>query len=116
MNTKRHAHQCTIGLAMLGLASLAACGRSEGTPVPGDRNATTNIVSQPVVPAPPGNSAIQPADDTTRQAVEKTDQAGKGGAGSQSTVGTAASGAPPYTLNGAPEANVAPKQGAAPKK
>ena len=36
--------------------------------------------------------------------------------GAQSTVGSAAAGAPPYTLQGAPEGNKAPKDGEPPKQ
>ena len=85
-----------VSTAML----LSACGPRETTPTP-------TTTSQSTVPPPPGDSTPKAADSGTRNAVESNEKST-----SQSTVGTAASGAPPYTLNGAPEGNPAPAQGA----
>ena len=83
---------------------LSACGQRDATP-------TTEVppTSQATVPPPPGDSTPKAVDSTTRQAEEANE--GKTGTGSQSTVGTAASGLPPYTVGGAPEGNPAPSQG-----
>ncbi len=95
---------------------LNGCGKKDSPPQP-QVDATTNIVPQATVPAPPGDATPKPADTTTRQAVEgNNEKTGNPGDSSQSTVGSAASGAPPYTLNGAPEGNAAPKGGDAPRK
>jgi len=109
----RMTHQLSIGLVAT-CAVLAACSKQET--VPGNGTATTNIVQQPVVPPPPGDITPKPADEQTRQAAEANEGTGNRGGSGQSTVGSAASGAPPYTLNGAPEGNTAPKGGDAPKK
>ena len=84
-------------LAML----LAGCGQRDATP-----RADAQPTSQTTVPPPPGDSTPKAADSGTRSAVETNEKPG-----AQSTVGTAASGAPPYTLNGAPEGNTTPSQG-----
>lgn len=84
------------------LALLGACGKEADS----GTNPTTS--STPAVPAPPGDSAPKPADTMTAPAVsqnEKTDPS------APSTVGTAASGAPPYSLQSAPEGNPPPSQG-----
>ena len=84
--------------------TVAGCGQRDATP-------TTQVApsSQATVPPPPGDSTPKAADSGTRSAVEANEK--PSASGSQSTVGTAASGAPPYTLNGAPEGNPAPSQG-----
>ncbi len=106
-------HPLSIGL-VAAVAMLSACSKQET--VPGNDTATTSIVQQPVVPPPPGDSTPKAADETARQASEANESTGAKGGSSQSTVGTAASGAPPYTVNGAPEGNVAPKAGDVPQK
>lgn len=85
-------------------ATLAGCGQRDATP-------TTEVppTSQSTVPPPPGDSTPKAADSGTRNAVESNEK--PTAPGSQSTVGTAASGSPPYTLNGAPEGNPSPSQG-----
>ena len=85
-------------------AVLAGCGPRETAPT-----AEVAPTSQTTVPPPPGDSTPKAADSGTRTAVEANEK--PSAPGSQSTVGTAASGAPPYTLNGAPEGNTAPSQG-----
>ena len=81
---------------------LAGCGQRDATP----RTETPPTTSQTTVAPPPGDSTPKAADAGTRSAVETNEKPG-----TQSTVGTAAAGAPPYTLNGAPEGNTAPSQG-----
>lgn len=89
--------------------ALAACGPREAKP-------TTEVstTSQATVPPPPGDSTPKAVDSGTRTAVEVNEKASA--PGSQATVGTAASGAPPYTMGSAPEGNQAPAQGSAAKK
>ena len=98
-----HKSQACLTLLVSALL-LAGCGQRDATP-------TTDVppTSQGTIPPPPGDSTPKPADSNTRSAVEANENAG-----SQSTVGTAASGAPPYTLNSAPEGNTAPSQGSKP--
>ena len=86
-------------------AMLTACSRKETAP-PAPVASTT---SQATVPPPPGDSTPKPAEATARAAAEANEKTGA--AGRQTTVGSAAAGAPPYTLNGAPEGNQAPAQG-----
>lgn len=105
--------QVIIAFAMLGLAG---CGDKDTVRVPANDTATTHVEAKAVVPPPPGDATPKPADETTRQANEGNEKTGNPGGSDQSTVGTAASGAPPYTLNGAPEGNKAPKDGEPPKK
>lgn len=95
--------------ALLGISALVAgCGKSsDATPA-----APAASSAQGTVPPPPGDSTPKAADATTRQAVEgNNEKTGNPGGSAQSTVGTAASGAPPYSLNSAPEGNTAPSQG-----
>ncbi len=103
------ASMIAVGAAIV----LAGCGGSDA-PRP-TTTAATDLTSQPVVPPPPGDSTPKAIDSGARVAAEGTDSASRT-SGGQSTVGTAASGAPPYTLNSAPEGNKAPMDGAAPKK
>ncbi len=103
-----------VAFAMLG--GLGGCGNKDAAPVPANDTATTHVEAQAVVPPPPGDATPKPADETTRAAAEGNEKSGNPGGSAQSTVGTAASGAPPYTLNGAPEANKAPNSGEPPKK
>jgi hypothetical protein len=117
-NRMRSTFQTSLLLttAVVAALLLGACGKKDAPPQP-QTDATTNIVPQATVPPPPGDATPKPADTTTRQAVEgSNEKTGNPGDGSQSTVGSAASGSPPYSLNGAPEGNVAPKGGDAPKK
>jgi hypothetical protein len=79
---------------------LGGCGQRDATP------SEPQATSQATVPPPPGDSTPKAVDSGTRTAVETNEKPA-----AQSTVGTAASGAPPYTLNGAPEGNPAPSKG-----
>lgn len=97
------------GLALAGASALTACSKTDNATSAPSASATSS--DRATVPPPPGNSTPKAADSTTRAAVESNEKTGSGGAGQQSTVGTAASGAPPYTLNGAPEGNPTPAQG-----
>ncbi len=97
---------CT-SLTILGAATLlSGCSKPEGTPT---ASTASTSPGQATVPPPPGDSTPKAADSSTRQAMENNEHTS--GKAQQSTVGTAASGAPPYTLNGAPEGNTAPSQG-----
>ena len=89
---------------LLAMTMLAGCNRSQET-------ATASLPTAGTVPPPPGDSTPKPVDSDTRKAVEGNNEK-TGASSTQSTVGTAASGAPPYTMNGAPEGNAAPQQGA----
>ena len=83
-------------------ASLGACGKEAST------GASTTTPDTATVPAPPGDSVPKAVETMPAPAMsqnEKTD------ASTPSTVGTAASGAPPYSLQSAPEGNPAPSQG-----
>ena len=87
------------------LALLGACGKEAST---GANTATPDTAT---VPAPPGDSTPKAVETMPAPAVsqnEKTD------ASAPSTVGTAASGAPPYSLQSAPEGNPPPSQGSKP--
>lgn len=84
--------------------SLTACGPREAKPTTG-----VSTTSQATVPPPPGDSTPIAVDSGTRTAVEANEK--PSAPGSQATVGTAASGAPPYTMGSAPEGNRAPSQG-----
>jgi hypothetical protein len=95
-------------------ALLGACGKPD--PNKAASAVPTDQTSQTATPPPPGDSTPKPADSSTRSAAEANEKPAGSAAGQQSTVGTAASGAPPYTLQGAPEGNQAPKGGEAPKK
>ena len=92
---------------------LTACGKQDATPV-----ASTTSATQATVPPPPGDSTPTPADSNTRAVAQGNEKTGASGA--QTTVGSAAAGAPPHSLNSAPEGNQAPSQGTkaseAPKK
>lgn len=90
---------CTTGL-------LAACSQKEAAPPSANASSTT---AQAPVPPPPGDSTPKPAESTVRAVAEGNEKTGA--SGPQTTVGSAAAGAPPYTLNGAPEGNQAPAQG-----
>jgi hypothetical protein len=96
------------------VALLGACGKPD--PNKATAAVPTDQTSQTATPPPPGDSTPKAADSSTRSASEANEKPGGSGPGQQSTVGTAASGAPPYTLQGAPEGNQAPKGGEAPKK
>ena len=88
---------------LLAMTLLAGCDRSPET-------RTASLPTAGTVPPPPGDSTPKPVDSETRKAVEGGNEK-TGGSNTPSTVGTAASGAPPYTLNSAPEGNTAPQQG-----
>ena len=100
-------------LAVLCLAALGACDKPAS--VKAVDPASTDQTAQSTTPPPSGDSTPKAADNATRSASEGTEQASRS-SGSQSTVGTAASGAPPYSLNSAPEGNPAPKNGEPPRK
>lgn len=104
----------TIAALLIGVAFFG-CTRHDQDPLKATANLPTDQTSQPTVQAPAGDSTPKPADSDTRSASESTDATSRSPS-AQSTVGTAAAGAPPYTLNGAPEGNKAPKDGEAPKK
>ncbi len=97
-------------LPALLLALLSACGRHDD---PKTAGIPTDQTSQPTTPPPAGDSTPKAADPQTATAAPATEDASRT---SQSTVGSAASGAPPYTLGSAPEGNKAPKDGDPPKK
>lgn len=84
---------------------LTACSQKEAAPPA----ASASTSSQATVPPPPGDSTPKPAESTARAVAEANEKTGA--SGPQSTVGSAAAGAPPYTLNSAPEGNQAPAQG-----
>jgi hypothetical protein len=95
---------------VFGLAALTGCSKPDSNPATKDVKVDTT--SQPAEAPPPGDSTPKAADSSTRSASEgSNEKTGGSGTGSQSTVGTAASGAPPYTVGGAPEGNQASGQG-----
>ncbi len=90
------------------LAVFGACSKD---PAASTSTATPASSSTATVAAPPGDSTPKPADSMAAPAMpqnEKTTSA------NPSTVGTASSGAPPYSLQGAPEGNPATSQGSKP--
>ncbi len=89
------------------LASIGACGKAPATNTSSATTATTTS-STPTVPAPSGDSTPKPADTMAAPAMPQNE---KTGSTTPSTVGTASSGAPPYSMQGAPEGNPAPSQG-----
>jgi hypothetical protein len=114
MQTFRVNRACTIGAALLATLCITACDKAVNSQTAG---VPTDQTAQSTTPPPPGDSTPKAADSQTRAASEANEKPGATGAGgSQTTVGTAASGAPPYTLQGAPEGNPSPKGGEAPKK
>ncbi len=110
MQTSAAIRARAIGTALLVTLCIAACDKGVN---PQTAGVPTDQTSQPTAPPPPGDSTPKAADSQSRVASEANE---KPGTGSQTTVGTAASGAPPYTLQGAPEGNPAPKGGDAPNK
>ena len=94
-----------LGLApaLLGAAlSVAGCSRSEA-PAPAATASNASSPAAGIVPPPPGDATPIPADSDRRAAVQSNEKTGA--SGPQSTVSSAAAGAPPYTLNSAPEGN-----------
>jgi hypothetical protein len=102
-----------IGTALLTTLLIAGCDSAVN---PQTASVPTDRTEQPTVPPPPGDSTPKAIDSGTRVASQANEKPGASGAASQSTVGTAASGAPPYTLQGAPEGNPSPAVGEPPKK
>ena len=92
------------------LAVLGACGKHPATSSSSSTSATTTS-STGTVPAPSGDSTPKPADTMAAPVAQPNE---KTGGTTQSTIGTAASGAPPYSVQGAPEGNPAPSQGTKP--
>jgi hypothetical protein len=111
-----HVDSITVLAALCGALLVGGCQKQDA-PVPTPKTASipTDETRQTVTAPPPGDSTPKAADENTEVKSEATDAAGRSG-GAQSTVGTAASGAPPYTLGSAPEGNKAPQGGNAPKK
>lgn len=94
-----------LGISIVAASgSLVACTQRDAIPAP-PRSASASAT----VPPPPGDSTPTPVDSDKRAAAQGNEKTGA--SGPQSTVGTAAAGAPPYTLNSAPEGNQAPSQG-----
>ena len=91
-------------------SSLTGCGKRDDAASATPSTASSSTTAQATTPAPAGDSTPKAADTETRQAVGANEKTA-GGSSQQSNVGTAASGAPPYTLNSAPEGNQAPSQG-----
>lgn len=95
-----------LSIAIVGAStSLVACTQRDSIPSP--KSATSPQAA--TVPPPSGDSTPVPVDSDKRVAAQGNEKTGS--AGEQTTVGTAAAGAPPYTLNSAPEGNQAPSQG-----
>ncbi len=95
------------GFALLcASGALAGCSQKEAAPPAANAASTT---TQATVPPPPGDSTPKPAESAVRAVAEGNEKTGA--SGPQTTVGSAAAGAPPYTLNSAPEGNQAPSQG-----
>ncbi len=97
-----------VALAVM-LATLGACGKEPRTSA--STSAATTTTSTAIVPAPVGDSTPKAADTMAAPAMPQNE---KTGSTEPSTVGTAASGAPPYSMQGAPEGNPAPSQGSKP--
>ena len=89
------------------LTLIGGCGKEKYT----STATTTTAPSAPTVPAPAGDSTPKPADTMAAPVMPQNE---KTGGKEQSTVGTAASGAPPYSMQSAPEGNPAPSQGTNP--
>ncbi len=104
----------TLAALLIG-ATFFGCSRPDADPLKATANLPTDETRQATTPPPPGDSTPKPADEQTRTASQATDATSRS-PDAQSTVGSAAAGAPPYTLNGAPEGNPAPKGGEPPKK
>ena len=89
------------------LAAIGGCGKEQYT----STATTTTATPAPTVPSPSGDSTPKPADTMAAPAMPQNE---KTGATNPSMVGTASSGAPPYSMQGAPEGNPAPSQGTKP--
>ena len=104
MTLKRLALAANVVALIPLLASLGACGKVAST-------SATTTSSTATVPAPPGDSTPKPADTMAVPAMPQNERTGTN---NPSTVGTASSGSPPYTMQSAPEGNPAPSQGTNP--
>jgi hypothetical protein len=105
-----HLDALTVVAALGAALVVGGCGKETSPPAPKTANVPTDVTAQTATPAPPGDSTPAPAKDDVKV---EANESGK--SGSQSTVGTAASGAPPETQQSAPEGNPAPKGGAVKK-
>lgn len=83
---------------------LTACGKQN------EPQATTSP-SAGTTPPPPGDSTPKAIDSNANIAKGANEQTGNAGGSQQSTTGSAASGAPPYSLQAGPEGNPTPNQG-----
>ena len=105
MTLKRWTLAASVVALIPMLASLGACSKEAST------GTSTTTSSTATVAAPPGDSTPTAADTMPAPAMPQNE---KTGASTPSTVGTASSGAPPYSLQSAPEGNPAPSQGSKP--
>ena len=109
MTNRRWLLGTTLAVA-LASSFASGCGKRDDASSSAASSASSSTTPQATTPAPAGDSTPKAADAETRQAVGANEKTGNAGS-QQSNVGTAASGAPPYTLNSAPEGNPAPSQG-----
>ena len=90
------------------LTAIGGCGKEQTSST---STTTTSSTSQPTIPAPPGDSTPKPADTMASPTMPQNE---KTTSTTPATTGTASSGAPPYSMQGAPEGNPAPSQGTKP--
>ncbi len=108
MQMKRWAHATHVVVLGTVMAVIGACSKESGTSTGTDATTTSSTAT---VPAPAGDSTPKAADTMAAPAMPQNE---KTGSTTPSTVGTASSGAPPYSMQGAPEGNPAPSQGSKP--
>lgn len=113
MHTTMKRWTLAAGFAVLmpALAAIGGCGKEQYTSSATTTTPAATATPAPTVPAPPGDSTPKPADTMAAPAMPQNE---KTGTKDQSTTGTASSGAPPYSMQGAPEGNPAPSQGTKP--
>jgi hypothetical protein len=104
----KHLDSITAMAALCAALIAGGCEKQSAPPAPKTANIATDETPQAHTPAPPGDSTPTPAQEGGPSAAGGNE---KGQSGTQSTVGTSASGAPPETQQSAPEGNPAPKGG-----
>ncbi len=108
-------HTCLL-VALLAALGVAGCQKKDpAVEAAKGMSSATDQTQQAKVAAPTGDVVPKATDSAApAEGMPGADKTGQGKAPAE--VGTAASGAPPYTLNSAPEGNPAPQKGEPPKK